>query len=124
MSLSVFLFSFIRFIFFIPHISYIVDCLTLNAFFFSVSIIFSRSIHVAENSNILLFLWLSNIPLCIHIPHLLKSMSRSEHLGCYHVLAIINCAAMNIAVHVSFQIRVLFFLGFLLGGGMLDHIVV
>ena len=29
------------------------------------------------------------------------------HLGCFHVLAIVNCASINIQVHVSFSKKVL-----------------
>ena len=62
------------------------------------------------------FLWLSSIPLCIyiyiyiyiyiHIFFIHSSVDR--HLGHFHVLAIVNSAAMNITVHVSFWIIVLF----------------
>ena len=31
------------------------------------------------------------------------------HLGCFHFLAIINSVAINIEVHISFQITVFFF---------------
>ena len=34
------------------------------------------------------------------------------HLGCVHVLSVVNSATMNIEVHVSFRIRVFMFSGY------------
>ena len=46
------------------------------------------------------FLWLSNIPLYnIFLMH----SSVDGHLGCFHVLPIVNSAAMNIWMHMSFS---------------------
>ena len=48
------------------------------------------------------FLWLSNILLYIYIHHIFIYSSVNEHLGCFHVLATVNSAAVNTGVHVSF----------------------
>ena len=54
------------------------------------------------------FLRLSSISLCI-LPHLLYSfLGHDGHLDYFHVLAIVNCAAENTDVHVSFQIMPFF----------------
>ena len=52
-------------------------------------------------------LWLSNIPL--HTYTTLKPAVCDEHLGWFHILAIINSTTMNIGEHVSFWIRVFIF---------------
>ena len=40
--------------------------------------------------------------MCIYITSL--STHLSGYLGCFHVLAIVNSASVNIGVHVSFQV--------------------
>ena len=46
------------------------------------------------------------------------------HLGCFHVLVIVISAAMNIRVHVSFQINVFFFSNKYPGVELLAYVVV
>ena len=44
--------------------------------------------------------------------------SVNGHLGCFHGLAIVNSAAMNIGVHVSF--RIMFFSGYMPRSGIAE----
>ena len=67
--------------------------------------IISSSIYVAANGIILFFLWLSSIPLPVSYVFIYSSVD--GHVGCFHVLAIVNSAAVDIGVHVSFLIGVL-----------------
>ena len=71
-----------------------------------LSVISSRSIHVAANGNIFFFMAEQYSIVYMYIFFIHSSVHR--HLGHFHVLAIVNSAAMNIGVHVSFQIIYIF----------------
>ena len=43
---------------------------------------------------------------CVYVPQFFIHSSVDEHLGCFHVLAIVNSAAMKNGIHVSFSILV------------------
>ena len=61
---------------------------------------------------------------CIHTQNIFFIHSFvCGHLGFFHVLGVINSAAMNIGVHVCFQIDILSFLDIYLGVGFQAHMV-
>ena len=66
--------------------------------FTSLSVIISSSIYVAANGIISFFLWLSSILLCAY--HIFIHSSVFVHVGCFHALAIVNSAAVNIGMQI------------------------
>ena len=53
--------------------------------------------------------------MCIYTSSSLSIFSVDGHLGCFHFLAVVNNVAMNIGVHVSFQISISEFFGYIPG---------
>ena len=76
----------------------------------------SRSIHISTNDPIL-FLFMAEWYSIVYIYHIFFIPSSIiGHLGCFHVLANVNSAAMNIGVRVSFWIMV--FSGYMPSSGI------
>ena len=66
----------------------------------------SRSIHVAEN-DIISFFFMAEGYSTVYMCHIFFIHSSVDgHLGCFQGLAIINRAAVNTGVHVSFVVMV------------------
>ena len=64
----------------------------------------SRSIHVFANDTVL-FLFMVEYYSIVYMHHSFFSYSSVDgHLGCFHVLATVNSATVNIGVHVSSEL--------------------
>ena len=83
-------------------------CLSLT----SLTIIPSGSIHIVTNGKISFLKWLSSVPLYIYINVyyiIFVHSSVDGHFSCIHILATLNNAALNIGVHIFFQISIFVF---------------
>ena len=73
--------------------------------------------NIAANGNILFF-FMPELYSIVCIYRMLSQSSVDWQLSCFHVLDIINCAAMNIGVHISFWIRVFIFFRYIFKSGI------
>ena len=59
------------------------------------------------------------IHIYIHTNHIFFiHLSVDGHLGCFHMVAIVNNVPMNFEVHVSFQISIFIFFGYIPRSGI------
>ena len=104
-SLSLFLFCefFCIIFYYSPHVSDLV--IFVFVWLTSLSMIISRSLHVAANGIISFFFYVQYSIVYMYYIFFIQS-SVDGHFGCCRILSIVNRAAVNNGVHVSFQILV------------------
>ena len=89
----------------------------------SLSVKVSRFIYLIRTDPNMFLLWLSNIPLYIYMySNFFIHSSVDGHLGCFHAPGIVNNAAINIWIHVSFSSMISS--GYMPLGRIFGHMVV
>ena len=75
-------------------------------FLTSLCVIGPRSIHLIRTDSKAFLFMAEKYPIVCIYHNFFIHLSVSGHLGCFHVLAIVNSPAMNNGMHVSFSILV------------------
>ena len=83
----------------------------------SLSIIFFRSIYIAANGRILFF-FMAVCYSIVNMYHIFIYLSVDGCLGCFHILVIVNSVAVNTGVHISYQVSVFVFPGYMPRSGV------
>ena len=89
-------FTFLFYFFLIPHINDTTQYLSFSVWLISLNMMPSRSIHVVANGSISFFHMAECYSIvCLHTYHIFIHSSIGGHFCCFHMLAIVNTAPMN-----------------------------
>ena len=83
----------------ILHCMYVCVCICFHNKLWKI--LQEMEIYIYTHTHTYIYIYIYNI--------FLIQTSTDDHLGCYHVLNIINSKAVNVGAHVSFQFSVTFF---------------
>ena len=73
----------------------------------------SMLLQIANFCSYKVYNWVIFHSVCVCVCHIFIHSSVDAHLGCFHILATVYNAAINIGVHISFQVNAFLFFGYI-----------